>query len=272
MRIQFVKFDPNGNITILVESRVPREAHAALAARLMAEIGGEQAGYIEPSGAARARLQMMGGEFCGNASMALAAHLAEADGLAEGAEAEYALEVSGADGLVRCRVRREGEAFRGRVQMPLPESVGEAAMPLGAAIPAGAVLPLVRLPGIAHLIVPEGMMSDREAELRAPELCRELGAEAMGLMVASGDFSRMRPLVYVASTNSLVWERGCGSGTAAMGAYLAARLGHDVSLEIAQPGGTIGVRASWNGRAVDEIEISGSVRVERQGEIEIELP
>lgn len=164
MRIQFVKFDPNGNITILVESRVPREAHAALAARLMAEIGGEQAGYIEPSGAARARLQMMAESSAETRAWRWRRIWPKQTGLRRARRRNTRSRFRARTGLVRCRVRREGEAFRGRVQMPLPESVGEAAMPLGAAIPAGAVLPLVRLPGIAHLIVPEGMMSDREAE------------------------------------------------------------------------------------------------------------
>lgn len=85
---------------MLVESPVPREAHAAIAARLLAVdgVGGEQAGFLEPPSlpGARMRLQMMGGEFCGNASMSTRRAPRLAGRPADGAEADFALEVSGA--------------------------------------------------------------------------------------------------------------------------------------------------------------------------------
>ena len=58
------------------------------AARLLEPdcVGGEQVGYLEaPSDErAAARLQMMGGEFCGNATMALGALLCRREALADG--------------------------------------------------------------------------------------------------------------------------------------------------------------------------------------------
>ena len=88
MELQFVKMNPTRNMTILVETPVPRAKHGEIAKQLMAEdsVCAEQVGYIEPAlhPLAAARLQMMGGEFCGNASMSLAALLAMREGLENG--------------------------------------------------------------------------------------------------------------------------------------------------------------------------------------------
>ena len=77
MEISFVKLSPTQNVTVLATSPVPRAEQPAAAAKLLAYdgVGGEQAGFLEKPAhsAARARLQMMGGEFCGNAAMSLGA-------------------------------------------------------------------------------------------------------------------------------------------------------------------------------------------------------
>lgn len=267
MKLRFAKLNPTENMTILVTDPVPRAQHSAVAEALMAyaSVGGEQVGFLEEASlpGARMRLQMMGGEFCGNASMSTAALLALKDGLADGAEAVCPLEVSGAEGLVNCRIRREGASFRGTVEMPLPESIVEAEL-----LP-GLCAPLVRFPGIAHAIVPEAILGTEAAQARIPALCEELNADAMGLLLTDANFTRMRPLVYVRATNSAVWERGCGSGTAALGAYAAARSGRDAALAVSQSGGTINVRAAWENGAVRRIEISGRVTLEETGESEL---
>ncbi len=76
MQVQFVKLSPAQNVTILVKDPVPREDQPKIAAGLLSydSVGGEQVGFLEDSDhCARMRLQMMGGEFCGNASMSLVA-------------------------------------------------------------------------------------------------------------------------------------------------------------------------------------------------------
>ena len=72
MDIQFIKASPTQNVTILALTQVPRAIQPEIAALLLRYdgVGGEQVGFIEESKSARLRLQMMGGEFCGNASMA----------------------------------------------------------------------------------------------------------------------------------------------------------------------------------------------------------
>ena len=264
MKLQFCKLDPTGNTTILVSTPVPRADQPCIADRLMAHenLCAEQVGFIEKPTlpGARARLQMAGGEFCGNASMSMAALLAFRGGIAIGAEAEIPLEVSGAGGIVPCRVSRTGEAtFTGAVGVPLPEEITEATLPNGSRAP------LVRFRGIAHMLVAEDSLFPAEAEAVIPELCASLDADALGMLLLCPDPLRMRPLVYVRATGSAIWESGCGSGSAALGAYAALHAKRDISLKIAQPGGVIAVRASWENGAVRGIEISGSVRLAAEG-------
>lgn len=269
MEIQFAKMNPTENMTILVRNPVPRARQGAVAERLMAwdSIGGEQVGFVEPAvrSDVRARLQMMGGEFCGNASMSLAALLARADGLPPGGEETYALEVSGASAPVHCRIRRERESFVGRVSMPLPLRVEEFELAPGLKVP------LVRFEGIVHAIVPEGAVAAETAACRIAQWCARSGAGAFGAMLMGADGSSMRPLVYVQNTSSCVWERGCGSGTAAVGCWRAAQAGADCALALRQPGGEMGVRVQWrSGRAV-RVEIQGRVKLAAEGVAWIDL-
>ncbi len=248
-----MKMNPTQNMTILVETPVPRAKHGEVARLLMAgdSVCAEQVGYIEiaENPKADARLQMMGGEFCGNASMSLAALLAMREGLADGEKRNYTLEVSGADGIVSCTVMRNKEAFIGEVDMPLPYKIGMAEQGY----------PAVFFPGIVHLIVPEDALSPAEAERLAPMWCSALNADALGLLLTDKALMHMRPLVYVRSCDSSVWERGCGSGTAALGAYRACSTGSDAEVNVSQPGGTICALAKIENGQIISLRIRGRV-------------
>lgn len=264
MKLRFAKLNPTENMTILVTDPVPRDRHSAVAEALMAygSVGGEQVGFLEKPTlpGARMRLQMMGGEFCGNATMSLAALLAFRENLPDGGEAVYPLEVSGADGIVPCRIRRSGDVCRGTVCMPLPEEIREVEFPDGVRCP------VVFFPGIAHAIVREGVLRASEAPRCIPRWCEACETDAIGIILADDALDRIHPLVYVRSTSSSVWERGCGSGTAALGAYLAHERRGDAALDVAQPGGTIHVEAEWDGERISRLEISGDVRLAAIGE------
>ena len=129
----------------------------------------------------------------------------------------------------------------------------------------GLFLPVVRFPGIAHVIVKEDKMDPAAAKAVIPRWCRQLKTDALGILLTNQDLNRIRPLVYVRQTDSSVWERGCGSGTAALGAYLAHEAKADVQVSVSQPGGVISVRAAYAG-SVKEIEITGRVQIAAIGE------
>ena len=269
MKLRFAKFDPTGNTTILVRTPVARDDQPRIAEALMARgnLCAEQVGFLERPAlpGACARLRMAGGEFCGNASMSMGALLALDGDLPRGAEAEYPLEVSGAGGIVPCRISRNSEShFTGSVGMPLPEEIAEAELPSGRRVP------LVRFRGIAHMLVSEDTLLPAEAESVLPSLCAALGADALGILLVRPEPLRMRPLVYVRATDSAIWESGCGSGSAALGAYAASLVKRDILLNIAQPGGVIAVRAFWDGGAVRAVEIHGSVRLVAEGEAHVD--
>ena len=266
--MNYVKINPSGNITLLVTDPVPRRDQSEIARQLMQlDSSAEQVGFLETASlpSAAARLQMMGGEFCGNATMSLAAYLARRDGLADGEEALYPLEVSGADGLISCRIRRTGCAYMGTVPMPLPREIAQVEI-----LP-GLQAPLVRFAGIDHAIVPGHLISEAQAEEIIAPLCAKLNAEALGILLLGEGGQRIRPLVYVKSTGSAVWENSCGSGTAAVGAYHAFVQKKNVQLEIAQPcpDTCIGVSAAYVGGRICRLEITGRVRLEEGRNVQI---
>ncbi len=272
MTVDYIRLSPTGNITVLVTGPVPREQQPRTAARLLESdcVGGEQAGFIEPPADPRAaaRLQMMGGEFCGNAAMSLAAVLARRDGLAAGRCEEYLLEVSGAPDLVPCSVRRDGDGWTGTVRMPLPTGLGE----IDIDTDGGPLrVPIVEMPGISHLILPiRANLREDELRRRIPEWNRALGADALGALGWDEAAAAIDPLVYVPSAGTLVREHGCGSGTAAIGCWLARLAGRGVEVGIRQPGGTITGRAEVAGHAVTGLSITGRVQILDEGTASVE--
>lgn len=267
MEVRFIKTNPTENMTLLIETPIPREKQLALAERLIAygSIYAEQAGYIEPSEnpPAAKRLQMMAGEFCGNASLSLAAVLAEEKGLQPGEEAEILLEVSGAADLVRCRMKKEETGFSGKVDMPLPQAILRKTFSLQGE---EYELSVVEFAGISHIIVPQalwGADAVQKAEQAAKEWAAEL-PQAFGILLFAETKRKLRPLVSVQGA-SLIWERGCGSGTAAIGAYLAAREGKSLSIALEQPGGSMAAEVTFAEGEILAIRVVGRVSVVARG-------
>lgn len=247
MEIRFIKASPGGNITALVESPVPQENRADAAAAVFAsDKSVEQLGFLSESRCAEVSLTMAGGEFCGNASLSAAAWFLRKESLPAG---KVRVEVSGAVRPVSVELRSLGEnEFEGRVDMPLPLEISECEGH-----------PLVRFPGISHLILPYSTPAE-EAEAMIIPLCRRLGAEALGLMLYDAEGGRLAPLVYVPEAGSLFWESSCASGSCAVAAWAAAEKGGGVSLRLEQKGGTISVDADYEG-ALKALRMGGRVRL-----------
>lgn len=263
MKLDYTIWDPTKNITLLVSTPVPRGEQPGVAAKLMtARPLVEQVGFLEAASLPGAvlRLQMMGGEFCGNASMSAAAYAARRDGLAA---PDVPLEVSGYGGLLRCRLDRQDDGLWGTVNMPLPERIAAAELPDAGAVPA------VVFDGITHCIVPAGAITREAAETAVRTLCAALEADACGILLYDEPAAAFAPLVYVRSTGTAVWESGCGSGTAAVGAYLASRANASKAVSLRQPGGTIIVSAEWKNGRVSALTITGHVALLEQGSCEI---
>lgn len=267
MEVQFIKTSPTENMTLLIQTPVPREEQLAVAERLIAygSVYAEQAGYIEEPAdpEAEKHLQMMAGEFCGNASLSLAAWLAKEKGLPVGEKTEIVLEVSGAEQLVHCEITRNEKDFSGRVAMPLPKRIEIQTFWLkGERLD----LPVVIFPGITHIIVPASLWKDAGKE-KAEQAAREWAAEmpeAFGILLLDEGQHTLRPLVSVQGV-SLIWERGCGSGTSAVGAYLAWKTGASVSVRLKQPGGSMGTEATYAEGRIEALYITGNVAIVAEG-------
>ncbi len=254
--VQYVLLDPSGNRTALVTEWGGPEEEKEIIRRLLLE--SEQAAFLEAAripGAA-ARLRLMGGEFCGNAAMAAAGWLVRGR-LQPGCEITVPLEVSGAEGIVSCRVRGlEDGSFEGTAEMPRVLEIREETR-------FGERWTAVRTEGILHRIREGAVPLQKE---KAEEMLAVFSAEApdpaVGLLDRNPETGFMRPLVYVRGSGSMVWETACGSGSAAVAAAQARRAGTGrVRIAVKQPGGVIRAEAAAEAGTVTEVSITGIVRI-----------
>lgn len=242
--------DPTGNITLLCVSPCGKAEHRHVAKALMqAEPTAEQAGFLSLGEQGELRLDMSGGEFCGNAAMSAAAYYGRREEIDRGT---VSISVSGAREPLAVNFRKTGEnRYACTVTMPPVLSVSRESFAFDGREYS---FPLVRMPGIVHAICEE-TLSDPEAEELVRFCCEKLHAEAMGIMMLDLEREQIRPLVYVAGIASLFWENSCASGTAAVGAWLAARENERIEKTFSEPGGILQVAAAPDGTLI----LSGSV-------------
>ena len=239
-------------MTVLVETQVAVEDQPAVAAALLAaERAAEQVGFLSDRAESDIALRMAGGEFCGNATMSAAAFYAARTGVRDGC---VNVKVSGVDAPVEVRLAAQCGGWRATAGMPRPLSVSRANL-RGGGSPV-----VVRYPGIAHVIFPRPMERE-DAEIAARAWCAALEAEALGLMLLDREKNTLTPLVYVPVPETLYWEHSCASGSAAVGAYLAAEAGKDVTAALREPGGVLTVSAAPDGCVL----LTGTVKYLREG-------
>ena len=235
--IPFYKLSPGGNPTALIPAAaVPQNERAAVAAALMSplHLGAEQVGFIDLEGDLPS-LEMMGGEFCGNACRATAALLVMLRDK-RGREMEGFLRSSGADEPVAFRVRPGEDGLDAAVRIDLS---------CARVTPLEPGLILVDIPGITHLLLdeslypapvdPAGDAAARRAELGL-ESCAAVGC-IRHAPLGTARAQHIAPLVWVRATNSSCPESACGSGSLALALALNARAGLSEPLRIRQPSG-----------------------------------
>lgn len=255
MNLEYIVADPTGNITLLVTTPVPERERAQAAARLMElEPAAEQAGFLRLTELG-VRLDMAGGEFCGNASLSAAAVYAREKGLSAGERVTVPVRVSGTPDPVTAVIEAlGGGTFSGTVDMPPPVSAGMRSFTLDGR---EYFLPLLCFAGISHVIAP-GELPRETAEAAARKWCADLAAPALGLMLLDEAEKRLRPLVYVPGADTIFWESSCASGTMAVGAWLSLRDGAPRSLGLSAPGGVLSIEADFEGEV---FRLGGHVRL-----------
>lgn len=245
-----------------------------IASKIMAydNVYAEQVGFIrKPSKkGAMTCLHMAGDEFCGNACMSLAAYVAYSDGVNQSEQKEVIIETSGTNHLVACQVQISSDRYFCQICMPVPDAIEERILSYEGSELA---VVIVRYPNFIHIVLDTQEVND-EARRRAQSLAKllgiMLGMKMIGVLLYNTSTQELNPLIYLPFLDSMVWERGCGSGTATVGAYLAWKQQESINATVKQPGGTIQVRATFDNEDVTQITIEGTVQIVAEGKAFIE--
>lgn len=247
MELRYTVIDPTKNITLLVTTPVPRDVQPRVAAELLRrEKDAEQVGFVEGLAAGDPRLQMMGGEFCGNAVRSYGGLWAVEHGLGK---VTIPVEISGAVKPVPVMVEPDG--IQSYADMPLPLGMNWITVE-------DRRYPLILCQGICHLLALEQNPLPAFLEAARPQL-DALGQEAWGIMFLKEQ--RLVPAVYVKSTDSLVWESSCGSGSVAAAWYLAGANPARQSFHFQEPGGELHVSVRWKDGMMSECFMGGVVGI-----------
>ncbi len=278
MKLRFVKVNPVENMTIFIMDEVNSAQHISVANKLMdySNIHGEQVGFIENPRSLKGkslntlRLQMMGGEFCGNATRSLAALMVhhKLDSINESAEGfNVTLEVSGSEELLECLVRPTDveNIYYSQVSMPLPTRTSNTNI-----LFEDKLIDLIRIdfPGISHFIVEASLISDKEEFFNTlkTKMSKE-DFDAFGIMFYDSEDSFLEPLVYVKATDSKFWERSCGSGTSALGVALAIKNKMNTKEKVKQPGGDLEVKVDIVDGQIAKVYLDGKVEIVAEGNV-----
>lgn len=226
MKLNYAYVDPGGNPTILVLDKIPREKQPAISEKIIktSKLPCEQVGFLETPKNKRAalRLQMMGGEFCGNALRATAAILS-----VESKENKLILESSGTSKLIKTSVMKDDESIWAETEVPLSNPK----------VTKLDYLNMIRidLEGVTHFLLPKKYFSKREEILETLKSWN-ITADAYGLIFyeqkEDKSFSIV-PIVRVRRTDTLIYETSCASGSVA----LAIAMNDDLTVE--QPSGSL---------------------------------
>jgi diaminopimelate epimerase len=273
-KLEILVADPAKNITVFVLDAVENRAETAKALLADPSLKAEQVGFVippwthgrlageasdQPGEHAKARglwrLEMMGGEFCGNAARAFGLFVARKLGLS--GEHTLFIEISGAAGPLPVRISTSG----GTAEVDMPKPLEESAIAFN-----GASLPLIAFEGITHLIAPD-IKPSTETFFALKKIIEQKKPfpDALGVLFFDAARNFMTPAVYVYATDSLVFESSCGSGSAALAIWQSRNLRDgEVRAAAAQPGGLISTRVVKSGGSLISVSIGGKVSLGKE--------
>ncbi len=264
MKLEVIRANPAGNITLFVKTPVEKAIRGSLAEKLLAieEFAAEQVGYYcEPGEGFDGHMEMAGGEFCGNASRAYGFLMAQEKGLT--GKVHLTLDVSGSD--VPVEVDADMDEGTARASMPLPRFVKPAEA-------GGTPGVLVHLGGIAHFVVEDIEPTEEFFDKAEAEIFKDMKElDAYGVMFTDSETGRLTPLVKVPAANSLYWEGSCGSGSLATAiAGTEGMPDGDYAMDLVQPAGTVRAEVTREGGKVKKAFIGGNISIDEPKYIEIQ--
>lgn len=263
MKINVVIANPANNITAFVLNDIEKKDYISIAQKLMnkKEFNIEQVGFVkEPIIGGELRLEMMGGEFCGNATRSFGLYLAKCKGLLDSGSVN--VEITGCNTTLNVETNVMKE--KASVSMPLMQRLEKIS------IDADSEFYLVVFEGIIHVIIENKDIDNHLIENVKKVLMEKYNPDALGVMFLNIKDISMKPVVYVRDTNSLIYESSCGSGTVAAAIYLCRNENEGVfTYEISQPGGIITSKIIKKDGIVKESYIDGKVTLSDEIVIEI---
>lgn len=231
----YFRANPCGNITGFVVAPVYPGYRKAYTDCIMEQIDKdvEQVGFISPAyEGAPLRMDMMGGEFCANATRAYGLYSAgfyDTDGLVD-----IEVYVSGHEGTTDVIADVKNQ----KAYVALDAQLDKKSVEID-----GKDYTLIKLHGISHLIVEE--KEDKEFVDKALEILKkDYKDEAYGVIFFDKEKLEMIPYVYVEGSETLFREESCGSGTVAVVDYLeddVEKLDEDYKISIKNPAGELEV-------------------------------
>ena len=241
--IKYIKFTPAGNNTALVinDNYKNNEKKLINDYILGFDKSIEQVGFISKN---EYRLDMAGGEFCGNATRsAIMYYLNNKEG-------NITINVNGKYNL-KGGIDKENLVYS---EMPIIKDNSQIKL-----IDKNKYL--VKLDGIVFLVIEDKIyLNDKELKEYSFNLLKKYKLtkyEASGVIYL--DNNKIKPIVYVKDINTLFIETACGSGTAAIGIYKSFISKKSIELDVIQPTGkVIKVKTRFN-EIVDYVEIKGKV-------------
>lgn len=220
---------PGGNDTALVKGIVPKNERREINDQIMNQFSNiEQVGFYKDG--KRAKLEMAGGEFCGNATRSLA-YL-----LLNGKKGKLKILVSGTNRFLSAGVKKKNTAF---AQMPLYKSFKSVRK-------VDTDTFLVKLQGITHLVTPKPQnIQSEKLKIMAKKLLAKykllFSEKAAGVMFVSNikrNNVTIDPVVWVRDLETLFYETACASGTTAVGLWKAKQSkSKKTTLKVKQPTG-----------------------------------
>ncbi|UEX90040.1 histidine racemase CntK [Staphylococcus ratti] len=259
--VHFSKFNPSGNMTVLVDSEHRRSDYVTIANQLMqtTHVCCEQVGFvIKPqTHTERYTLHMSGNEFCGNATLSMLHYLKERD-LVE--NTQLLLQVSGVMEPTPCVIHGLGDY---EATLPPHESHAWTTVRMGED-----TLQALKIcyASYCHYVIPitsydDSRREDVETFVRSETWANHF--KTIGILLYDEQQHQLYPLIYVPELGSLIWEQSCGSGTGSIGVFEALKSNGKADVRVYQPGGALRVCATLNKKS--QISIRGHVKTVATG-------
>nr|MDD3719859.1 GNAT family N-acetyltransferase [Candidatus Gracilibacteria bacterium] len=244
--LSFDIYSPGGNITCLIESDLTNPFIKKLVNQQVIRScdSVEQVGFINLD-SVPPKLEMAGGEFCGNATRSL---IYKYFG---GKKGEGEFQVSGVERNLKGGIDENLEVW---TEMPIFSDINKITQ-------IGKNEYLVEMEGIVHLIkyleskiyLDGGIEKESEVKQNSLNLINRNGLDkypAAGVIYVSkiGNKLQIQPFVFVRDLDQIFAETACGSGSTALGLVEALKLRSSITdLEVLQPSGDIiKVTADYN--------------------------